>query len=550
MSGFGASASGSRFGCPHCGGGMKYDIAARKLKCERCGELTELSAIPDPEPGPEDGGTMEVTEFHCPQCGAMVYSTDTSVTGFCSFCGSDVVFSSRLGRTRRPSAIVPFCVTREDCEARYREHLKHYHLKPASMDSDETVSHFRPVYVPFWSYRVQADGYAELKGHKTYTKGNYSYDEDYNLSMNAHIDQEQILYDASTAFEDETAAMLQHTAASAVPFHPAYLSGLYAQAADVAPETYRREAAATAVRMFMDRVKEKYEMDRVEMIGDSDNAFGLPNAVYSEELVMMPVWLLAQRQGKRVIYTAVNGATGQVTCDIPVSFSRLAGVILGTAALLFAVLYLFLTLKPEMMMLLCAALLVVTQFQFGGAQTVLRLRRTRAWEPDFGGGSSFTGPAQALLKTKGNKIQSVSGVRTSSGKASRAALCVAVGASLVAVAVGAGMLQKFGSVSASAGGRFVLTLLMAGALAALVIHFFAKRKEGGPVVPYLLACAACAAGTACVLLGVFEDLAYYACAAAMLLAAIWQLAIITRAHNEYASRPVPFFDEEEVSVHD
>ena len=108
MSGFGASASGSRFGCPHCGGGLKYDIAARKLKCERCGELTELSAFPDPEPGPEDGGTMEVTEFHCPQCGAMVYSTDTSVTGFCSFCGSDVVFSSRLGRTRRPSAIVPF----------------------------------------------------------------------------------------------------------------------------------------------------------------------------------------------------------------------------------------------------------------------------------------------------------------------------------------------------------------------------------------------------------------------------------------------------------
>ena len=106
-----------------------------------------------------------------------------------------------------------------------------------------------------------------------------------------------------------------------------------------------------------------------------------------------------------------------------------------------------LALILALMMLLCAALLVVTQFQFGGAQTVLRLRRTRAWEPDFGGGSSFTGPAQALLKTKGNKIQSVSGVRTSSGKASRAALCVAVGASLVAVAVGHVLLDEMAAVA-------------------------------------------------------------------------------------------------------
>ena len=37
---------------------------------------------------------------------------------------------------------------------------------------------------------------------------------------------------------------------------------------------------------------------------------------------------------------------------------------------------------------------------------------------------------------------------------------------------------------------------------------------------------------------------YFAAAAAMLLAAAWELVTITRAHNEYASRPVPFFQEE------
>ena len=35
---------------------------------------------------------------------------------------------------------------------------------------------------------------------------------------------------------------------------------------------------------------------------------------------------------------------------------------------------------------------------------------------------------------------------------------------------------------------------------------------------------------------------FYGCAAAMLAAAIWELAVTIRAHNEYASRPVPYFD--------
>lgn len=545
MSGFSGSASGSRFGCPNCGGGLRYDIESRMMKCDRCGGTTDLHKL---DAGQEDDGddTMEVTEFHCPQCGAMVYSTDTSVTGFCSFCGSDVVFSSKLGRTRRPAAIVPFTVTREHCESLYREHLKRYRLKPGFMDSEETVSHFRPVYVPFWSYHVKSEGLAELKGHKSYTKGDYRYDEDYNLSMRAEIDQDHILYDASTAFEDETAAMLQHTAADAVPFHPAYLSGFYAQAADVEADTYQREAAATAVRMFMNQVKAEYAMDRVEMLGDMEDSFGLPNAEYEESLMMMPVWLLAQRQGGRVIYTAVNGSSGQVICDVPVSMGKLGGVILGVAAALFALLYSFLTLKPEMMTGLCAILLLLSQVQFGGAQTVMNLRRTRAYEPDFDHGGNFMGPAQALLKVRDGRIGSRSVDSKKAGETIGKILVFAVIAIVViATYGGVGVLTKLGSLD-SKGGKTLLVVLLFAVLVALIAHVVVKTRQGGsgPMIPRILGCAACAAALFCVSGGVFEDMVYYGCAAAMLLAAIWELAFIIRGHNEYASRPIPFFEKE------
>ena len=148
-----------RFGCPSCGGGLRYDIYSRKMKCDRCGSLTDLEKLP-PEKAEE---TMQVTEYHCPQCGAAVYSTDTEITSFCSFCGSDVVLTGKMGRTRRPAYIVPFRVTREDCEAAYRQHLKKYLLAPKALKTAETLSHFRPVYVPFWSYQVDAEGPADRK---------------------------------------------------------------------------------------------------------------------------------------------------------------------------------------------------------------------------------------------------------------------------------------------------------------------------------------------------------------------------------------------------
>ena len=41
---------------------------------------------------------------------------------------------------------------------------------------------------------------------------------------------------------------------------------------------------------------------------------------------------------------------------------------------------------------------------------------------------------------------------------------------------------------------------------------------------------------------------FYGCAVVMLAAAIWELILIIRAHNEYASRPVPYFDGKEGNV--
>ena len=537
-----AGTASRRFGCPSCGGGLVYDIASGQMKCDRCGGLTQMKSLPPDE----EGGTLEVTEFHCPQCGAAVYSTDTEVTSFCSFCGSDVVLTGKLSRTRRPAAIVPFSVTREECEQAYRDHLKGYLLAPGSLKTAETISHFRPVYVPFWSYEVEAEGPAMLEGKKSYTRGNYHYDETYDLTMDAAIRQKGILYDASTAFEDETAAMLRHTSQDAVPFHPAYLSGFYAQGADVPADTYQAEAAASAVRLFMEQVREQNGMDSVEMKGDISENFGLPDARFREKLVMMPVWLLAHRQGKRVVYTAINGQDRTVVCDVPVSNGKVMGATLVLAAVIFALLYSFLTLKPDLLMSFCAVLSLIVQIQFSGEQKQLFNRRTRVFEPDFTDREKgFTGPVQSMLKVKGDGIAARRGRAAEAfGKAKGFLAAGVVVLFYLAYSGGISAAAKLGS---GLDTRTVSLLITGVAAAVMVVHMLRrmKKEENGSLWPRLLACLTCAAGLASLISGQTEDLIYYACAAGMLVVSIAELIIMNRAHNEYASRPVPFFDGKE-----
>ena len=532
-----AQTEGKRYSCPLCGGGLKYDIASGRMKCDHCGNLTDISSIPSV---PITDATMEVTEFRCPQCGAAVYSSDTAITSFCSFCGSDVVLTAKLTRTKRPDAIVPFKITREQCEQQYRDHLNRYHLVPRSLKAEETISHFRAVYVPFWSYRVSCAGPIELKATKSYTKGNTRYDETYDLNIDANINQKGILYDASTAFEDETAAMLRHSADSALPFDPAYLSGFFAQAADVPADAYYSEVAATAVRLFIDQVKSNNKFDTVETEAEAAANFGLPEPDYEQELIMLPVWLLAHREFGRIVYTAINGCSGEVVCDVPVSMSRVTGVAAGLTVGLFALLHIFLTLKPDLLMTICALLLLITQFSFSGMHTMLYNRKTRAFEPKFvDGKASFVGPAQLLLNKE--------------GKASGFDLAKKVGIrvlSLVVIIIGFVGYQSLISVlSAVVEGNFNIseianTVILGILLIVMLFHTVKniKKPGNGSIIPRILSCAFCAAGLISLITKQAEDILFYGCAAAMLAAAVWELTIIIRAHNEYASRPVPYFD--------
>ncbi len=345
--------------CPGCGGDLRYSIKSGKMQCAHCSGEYDIQDIPDPSLDVQDG-SMETFEYRCPQCGAAIHSTQTSTVNYCIYCGSEVVFMERLSRCRRPDGIVPFKVSREDCELIYRNRLKKAVLAPNKLRSQETYQHFQPVYIPFWKYKSKYSGKIEGQSVQVERSEKEYLETRYRHSLQANVWMTDVLYDASRAFDDDTAMKLGITTGrgksgreAQQAFHPGYLCGFYAEAADTDESAYQSDVKA----LLCEQIARK-------LAGSDHNCVGAAATLLdpmetSAELVLLPVWLLASREGERVLYTAIDGTDGSIICDTTVSparFAVLAGVF---AALVYAALLFLdsvLIIRPNILLGLCGIL--------------------------------------------------------------------------------------------------------------------------------------------------------------------------------------------------
>ena len=76
--------------CPNCGGGVRFDIATQKMKCDYCSGQFEPydDAFGSIAEAQED---FDVTVFTCGNCGGEIVSTEETGASFCSFCGSSIL---------------------------------------------------------------------------------------------------------------------------------------------------------------------------------------------------------------------------------------------------------------------------------------------------------------------------------------------------------------------------------------------------------------------------------------------------------------------------
>ncbi len=362
--------------CPACGGPLRYDGAEAKLVCDHCDsrfEVAEVEALyageqqkADAEAedaraqaaaaqdaarvaDPDSAATSASEEYFdqasgyiCSSCGAELISDGTVAVSTCPYCGNPAVSPGQLSGEFSPDAVIPFKLAKKDAVAALDNHYKGKILLPKSFKEDNHIEEVQGVYVPFWLYDAAASGSAvfEATREHRHRRGDDEIieTEHYTCRRAGSMDFERIPVDGSTRMPDgHMDAIEPFNYDELKDFSVAYLPGFLTNRWDEDQDACRPRAerrVSGSVESALERTVTGY--DTVSCTG-SDVDCGW----HDERCALLPVWMLSTIwEGKNYLF-AMNGQTGRMVGDLPVSKPKLAGICAATFAVVLAAMWFF-----------------------------------------------------------------------------------------------------------------------------------------------------------------------------------------------------------------
>ncbi len=351
--------------CPNCGGVLKFDIATQQMRCASCASLFNPYAFG--MSGAEEETEYDVTVFRCPQCGGEITSTDETAAGFCSYCGSPNVLESRVSREKRPQYIIPFKKTKQECENLFEKFIKKSVFAPKSYRQAGRADSFRGIYMPYWMYDMSQTGRVNIATSKSHRSGDYIITDHYRMSGDMDNQYYGVSYDASSSFADDISSQIApYEVKDITTFNPSFLSGYYADIADVPAGIYDSAATDIAKEGTYNYLRNSSPMKGQHFDETKQKIKGkLATRIDATHSAMFPVWFMSYRNRDRVAYATVNGQTGKVRADVPVSIPKYFVCAAVLAVGIFLLLNMIFTFTPDILAIFVALLALVSVLMYG-----------------------------------------------------------------------------------------------------------------------------------------------------------------------------------------
>lgn len=362
--------------CPTCAAGLRFDIASQKMVCDYCKNSFDPRALTD-NSARNDAKTEKYFDgyiYICPSCGAEIVTTDKNdAVGFCQYCGGASMIFDKIRKEWKPDAIAPFRVTKEQCKELYLKEIRKNPFIGSKYRNPKTIDGFRGIYMPYWSYHAELNGPFRVRAvsGREHVSGNTYHIYHYDLDGFSDYKIDGYSHDASVTFDDDLSeGIAPFDPEGQVEFAPAYLSGFYAETGNADPYEYKTEIekdiAGDAQNLYRNNpaVKQAADMRKLSI---SDKESKLPARIKSVSRAMNPVWFMSSRGKKDITYAAVNGQTGRVAADLPLSPWRILVAALGFSAVIFGIIFAAMAVLPSIkanMTLALCALLAITGMYF------------------------------------------------------------------------------------------------------------------------------------------------------------------------------------------
>lgn len=339
--------------CPNCNAALEYDNKLGGFRCFYCdstftdSEIRSIFASRDetvdleteePELTEEQMTTEEFTGqsalYSCPNCGANVICDTLTSSTRCHFCHTPVILSGRLSGEYKPDLIIPFATTRDEAEMKFKEFTKGKFLLPSGFVTEAQLQNISALYVPYWLKSGQTSGHLTAEGRTihSWTRGNttYTHTKIYHVERDADMVFVRVPYDGSRRIDDSLMESIEPFDYGGVkPFAMSYLSGCAAEKYDVT-----KEEATPRLDERIGKAAEE-EIRRMAAVYTTLTNVHCSINYKNQQYVyaLLPVWFLNYNYKGKDYEFAMNGQTGTMFGELPVSpvkkFFFGAGLFLG-----------------------------------------------------------------------------------------------------------------------------------------------------------------------------------------------------------------------------
>ena len=361
----------TNYQCPACTGPLHFSGETGMLECDYCGssyDVAEIEALyaqkdekaaeakqkadEKAERAAADGDDWDasgmssdwgdeangIKAYTCPSCGAELLCEETTAATSCPYCGNPTVVPGQFSGMLKPDYILPFKLGKQDAINALKRHYRKKPLLPSTFSKANHLQEIKGVYVPFWMFDGSAEGSVRFHATQSYTHTSGDYEitttDHYDVRRSGSLSFSQIPVDASSKMPDDYMDSIEpYDYAELKPFSTAYLPGFMADKYDVSVEDSRERAdkrCAGSLLSALERTISGYTT-----CNETSRDIHLKRG--KVHYALLPVWVLNTRwEGKDFLFT-MNGQTGKLVGNLPVSTKRAIGLFAAIAAPLIAI---------------------------------------------------------------------------------------------------------------------------------------------------------------------------------------------------------------------
>lgn len=342
--------------CPECGGDAEWNAAKKALACPYCGTVlpwsdgenalgasivehdleTALASIPEENRGMR----AEKKSVRCESCQAISIFDPDRAAQRCDFCGSPaIVPAENLPDVITPESLLPAVIPSTQVRDQLREWYKSRWWAPNKLKRAAMTDTLHGIYLPYWTFdaHVDADWTAE-SGYYYYETETYRDSDGKTATRQVRkVRWQPSAGELSHFFDDDAVpgtvgvhnTLLRKvepfpTIQDLKPYEPAYVRGWTVERYQV-----DLRQAAQISKQQMDATM--YQLCSKEVPGDTQRNLAVQSVYQGRTFkhILVPVWLATYTYGTKSFQVVVNGYTGKMAGEHPLSWVKITLAVLA-----------------------------------------------------------------------------------------------------------------------------------------------------------------------------------------------------------------------------